>query len=58
MKIIYIQALKKYAVLTRTIDGGEKRGFVDYAPTRLQAIEKGLQHIKDTMYHRGNLLIL
>ena len=43
-----------YAVLTRTKQGG----FLDYAPTRLQAIEKGLQHIKDTMYQSGNLLIL
>jgi hypothetical protein len=43
-----------YAVLTRTKQGG----FLDYARTRAEAIEKGLQHIKDTMYHRGNLLVL
>jgi hypothetical protein len=47
-----------YVALTRTIEGGEKRGYVDYARTRMEAIEKGLEHIKNTMYHRGNLLVL
>ena len=47
-----------YAVLTRTIEQGEKRGYVDYAKTREQAIEKGLQHVKDTLYKAGNLLVI
>lgn len=44
----------RYAVLTRTSQGR----YVDYAPTRMQAIEKGLQHIKDTLYSPNNLLII
>ena len=43
-----------YAVLTRTKAGG----FLDYARTRSEAIEKGLQHIKDTLYAKNNLLII
>lgn len=55
--IIYMKIYKigsMYAVLTRTSQGG----FIDYAKTRSEAIEKGLQHIKNTMYAHNNLLII
>lgn len=44
-----------YAVLTRIKGQG---GYVDYARTRSEAIDKGLEHIKDTLYSVNNLLII
>lgn len=52
MKIYKIGNL--YAILTRTKQGG----FIDYAPTRMDAIAKGLERIKATLYKSNNLLII
>lgn len=52
MKIYKIQ--NRYVALTRTTQGG----YIDYAPTRLEAITKGLERVKATLYKSNNLLIL